>query len=134
MPDEAECHFRGRLKPSVTPRPTELADIWNVDEQGRNLLRCIEDVAEKLPDMEAWFNRLADISEVLSILLNRDEDMNGLWGFGRNPSPVRSYLTGYVALAAGENGLARDNLKDAVQSECFTANFEDLASAIRRST
>ncbi|QCI95965.1 DUF4304 domain-containing protein [Novosphingobium sp. EMRT-2] len=132
IPNEAECHFRRRLMRSVTSLGKEHADIWNVDEQGRNLLWCIQDVAEQLPDVEAWFDRLADKSEVLAILLNQDEDMNVLWGFGRNPSPSRSYLAGYVALAAGRLDLARMKLEEAVQSNCFKEQFGDVDSAIRR--
>lgn len=132
IPNEAECHFRRRLKRSVTPRDKEHADVWNVDGKGRNLLWCIQDVAEQLPDATAWFDRLADKSEVLNILLHQEEDMNDIWGFGRNPSPHRSYLTGYVALAAGKHDLARDKFEEAVQSNCYTPQFVDVDSAISR--
>ena len=132
-PSESECHFRGRLTRRVASRGKEHGDVWNLDEQGRNLLWCIQDVAEQLPDAAAWFDHLTDKSEVLNILLNQDEDMNGLFGFGRNPSPIRSYLTGYVALAVGNQNLAEEKLGEAVQSNCFTYLFEDVDSALRRS-
>lgn len=132
IPNEAECHFRRRLKRSITPQGKEHADVWNVDERGRNLLWCIQDVAEQLSDAAAWFDRLGEKSQALSILLNQEEDMNDIWGFGRNPSPHRSYLTGYVALAMGKRDLAREKLAEAVQSKCYTAQFDDVESAIGR--
>jgi len=123
MPGEAECHFRRRLMRNVTLRGQEHADVWNVDKDGRNLLWCIQDVAGQLPDAIEWFDRLADRSEVLTILLYQEEDMNEIWGFGRNPSPTRSYMTGYVALVMGELDLAREKLKEAVQSNGTVSNF-----------
>jgi hypothetical protein len=132
-PSESECHFRGRLTRRVASRGKAHGDVWNLDEQGRNLLWCIQDVTEQLPEAAAWFDHLTDKSEVLNILLNQDEDMKGLFGFGRNPSPIRSYLTGYVALAVGNQDLAEEKLGEAVQSNCFTYLFEDVDSAIRRS-
>lgn len=96
------------------------------------MLWCIKDVATQLPDAAAWFDRLADKSEVLNTLLNQEEDMNDIWGFGRNPSPIRSYLTGYVALAVENHDLAREKLEEAVQSNCFTGQFGDVESAISR--
>ncbi|MBC2663962.1 hypothetical protein H7F51_00365 [Novosphingobium flavum] len=133
IPDEAQCHFRRRLRRRVTPRGKEHGDVWNLDEQGKNLLWCIRDVAEQLPEAASWFDRLADKSEVLNILLNQEEDMNNVWGFGRNPSPIRSYLTGYVARAVGNHDLAREKLEEAVRSNCFIEEFDDVESAISRS-
>jgi hypothetical protein len=52
----------------------------------------------QIPDALAWFERLNQRNEVLRILREDDERMTELWGFGRNPSPIRSYLAGYVAM------------------------------------
>ena len=37
-PQEAECQFRRRLTRTVTQVGNEHADVWCLDEQGRNLL------------------------------------------------------------------------------------------------
>lgn len=132
MPDEAECQFRRRLPRTITQPGNEHAGLWSVDEQGRNLLWCIQDVVEQLPEALAWFARLGDHSEVLRVLLEQDEDMNVLWGFGRRPSPVRSYLSGYVALKLGRQELAREKLREAVQSNCFKALFSTVEGAVNR--
>lgn len=131
-PHEAECHLRARLTPAMAQARGVPDGIWSVDEQGRNLPRCVHDVVEQLPDAMAWFARLTDKREVLRILREDDEDMTTLWGFGRNPSPLRSYLTGYVALKLADLELARVHLGKAVDSNCFTDLFTTLEDAINR--
>ncbi|MDI6624661.1 MAG: hypothetical protein QME55_08015 [Brevundimonas sp.] len=131
-PREADCQFRGRLIPTVTQSRKTPDGVWSVDELGRNLPRCIQDVVEQLPHAMDWFARLADKREVLRVLCEDDEDMIVLWGFGRNPSPIRSYLTGYVALELENHDLAREKLGEAVDSDCFTGQFGNLKNAINR--
>jgi hypothetical protein len=144
MPHEAECHFRGRLSP--TNRRSEPAKwlaklvqekkvpegVWSVDKRGLNLDHCIQDVVGQLPLAASWFSRLSDKSEVLRILLEDDQDMRRLWGFGRNPSPIRAYLTGYVAQALQNDQLARQKLAEAVLSGCFDDLFCNVEQAISR--
>ena len=132
MPDEAGCQFRRRLVRTITQPGNKHDSVWSVDEEGRNLLWCIQDVAEQLPDALAWFARLNDKAEVLRILLEQEEDMNVLWGFGRRPSPIRSYLTGYVALALGKQELAREQLQEAVHSNRFKTLFSSVDGAVNR--
>lgn len=57
--------------------------------------------------------------EALRTLLEDDEGNDGTWGFGANPSPSRSYQTGYMALAIGKYQLAAKSLKEAIDSGCF---------------
>ncbi|TGE34722.1 hypothetical protein E4K67_29300 [Desulfosporosinus fructosivorans] len=66
-----------------------------------------------------WFERFEDMHEPLRTLLEDDEENNGTWGFGANPSPSRSYKTGYMALAIGNYQLAAKSLKAAIDSERF---------------
>lgn len=132
VPDEAECHFRGHLARTITQVGNQHAGVWSVDAQGRNLLWCIQDVAEQLPETFRWFDRLNDRAEVLRVLQEQDEDMQALWGFGRRPSPIRSYLTGYVALSMGLQDLAREKLQEAVHSNCFKTQFASVEGAINR--
>ncbi len=131
-PSEFECQLRGRLTPAITQAREAPHDVWSVDQQGCNLLWCVQDVVEQLPYAMGWFAHLADEREVLRILIEDDEDMTKLWGFGRNPSPIRSYLTGYVALKLDNHDLARKKLAEAVDSNCFTEQFGNLEDAISR--
>ncbi|MDP2764224.1 MAG: DUF4304 domain-containing protein [Brevundimonas sp.] len=144
MPHEAECHFRGSLSPTNhTSEPgiwvAKLDQakhvpegVWSVDERGLNLDHCIRDVAGQLPLAASWFSRLSDKSEVLRILLEDEEKMQRLWGFGRNPSPLRAYLTGYVARDLQYDQLARQKLAEAVSSRCFDDLFGNVEQAICR--
>jgi len=134
MPREYECHLRGKLKRSITALGIDYDDIWSIDQDGKNLLWCINDVAEQLPIISSWFDRLADKHEVLNIILNEKDDWSGIPNFGSNRSPMRSYLAGYVALSVGNHELSREKLGEAVRSNCFTALFHDVDSAISRAT
>ena len=131
FPSEPECIFRGALLPSVSAAPSSRI-IWSVDPDGKNLLWCIRDVLTQLPKAFDWFSRLDDRQEVLRILLESDEDMHQLWGFGRNPCPMRSYHAGYVALSLGDKAIATALLQDAVDSKSFASLFSSVDGAINR--
>jgi hypothetical protein len=132
VPDEAECHFRRSLSRTIMQAGNKQDGVWSVDDRGKNLLWCIQDVVEQLPDVFDWFRKLGDRREVLRVLLEDDEDMKVLWGAGRRPSPNRSYMTGYVALSMGMHDLAREKLQEAVSSNCFTAVFASVEGAMNR--
>ena len=127
-PAEYECHFRGRLKPSTTQFHNN-EGVWGIDEEGSNLAWSIKDVANEIPMALDWFKRLENRAEVLRILQEEDEDTFKLWGFGRRPSPVRSYLTGYVAMALGKDELAEKEFEAAVASGCFSNLFSSAEGA-----
>jgi hypothetical protein len=131
MPSEPDCLFRGHLLPQVSAAPSNRI-VWSVDVEGKNLLWCIKDVLSQLTKGLDWFSRLEDKTEVLRVLLERDEDMDHLWGFGRNPSPTRSYHAGYVALALGDGPTAIAKLQEAVDSKCYTNLFASVEGAINR--
>jgi len=131
LPSESECYFRGSLQCSLQSR-TKDKTIWSVDAEGKNLSWCIQDVLNQIPDALAWFSRLSQKYEVLRILRDDDERMPALWGFGRNPSPVRSYLAGYAALSVGDQVLAETRLREAVESKCFVNLFNSVEGAINR--
>jgi len=134
IPAEYDGQFRRHLQSSI-PQAGDYKHkqgIWALDKKGRNLAVSMEDVAQQIPSALAWFARLTDKEEVLCILLEDDVDMNELWGFGRNPSPVRSYLAGYVALSLGQEKLALAKLGEAVQSKCFDAQFSTVEQALDR--
>lgn len=130
-PSESACYFRRSLTCTVE---SEIKDksVWPVDSEGRNLHWCIRDVLNQIPEALAWFMRLSDRNEVLRTLREDDEDMQLLWGIGRNPSPFRSYLTGYAALSVGDRELAEIKLGEAVSSKCFANLFSSIEGAINR--
>jgi len=131
LPSEAEAQFRRSLQCSLASSSPDKS-IWPVDKDGRNLAWCIRDVTTQLPNALAWFSHLDDRREVFHILRDQDEQMSQLWGFGRNPSPIRSYLLGYAALALGEHALAETKLQEAVDSKCFAQLFSSVDGAFRR--
>ncbi len=131
LPAEYNCHLRGRLHRGFAQPECARRDIWYIDPAGRYLENALHDVRLAIVrDALPWYESLRDSGEVLRILLEDSEDMDRLWGFGRNPSPMRSYVTGYVAFALGRRELAKARLQDAVQSGCFESVRERLARDI----
>ncbi len=108
------------------------ASIWSVDAQGKNLAWCVQDVLNQLPLAFTWFSQFDSKDNVLQILFQMPEHMTELWGYGRNPSPIRSYLAGYVALAVGNEELAKQKLGEAVDSNCFVNLFTTTEGALNR--
>jgi hypothetical protein len=131
LPEEYDCHLRGGLRRSFVQPELEGREIWYVDPEGRYLERVIEDVRtaivrEALP----WYERLREPAEVLRILLHEPQDMKGVWGFGNNPSPMRSYMTGYMARSLGDHDLARRSLRAVLQSQSFLSVHSRIAQDI----
>ena len=127
LPEEYQCHFRGRLAKQL--RQPEFPDkqIWFVDAEGAYIAAALHDVRMKLSrDALPWFDRLSDRGEALRILREDEEIMGQLWGFGRQGSPTRLYLTGYVALAAGRHDIAREALQAAASKPSFSQIAERL--------
>jgi Domain of unknown function (DUF4304) len=119
-PAEYDCHFRGPLRRSIPQPELENRMIWYVDPDGQYLDDVVGNVRLLLSGEGLfWFDRFDDIDEVLRILTNDDENMQHLWGFGRRPSPKRSYMTGYVAKHLNKIPMARDNLQSALESGCY---------------
>jgi hypothetical protein len=81
-------------------------------------------------DALPWYDSLRNTCEVLRVLTDEPEDMDRLWGFGRNPSPMRSYLTGYVALSLGKRELAKSSLQSVLQSGSFTSIHHRISGEI----
>lgn len=128
-PPEHNCHFRGGLSRSFSQPELERRDIWYIDEDGAYLDKAVHDTRMALArDGMPWFERFSESEEVLRTLLEDDEDMQSLWGFGRNPSPIRHYMTGYVSLHVGQSDLAREHLKKTIESGCFTGVAIELES------
>ena len=120
LPQEFNCHFRGRLQKTLKQPELKEPDIWYIDAGQKYLDRAIADVENLLATKALpWFDKFGDDAFALQVLLNGDEEMGELWGFGRNPSPVRHYFTGYVALGANEIEMANRHLALARASGYF---------------
>jgi hypothetical protein len=95
-------------------------DVWYVDPTANNLDSVIADAKKAILEIGLrWFSRFADMNEVLRTLLEDFESDDGTFGFGRNPSPMRHFMTGFAAFSLGRLDLARDRLKKALDSGCF---------------
>ncbi|OZY86505.1 hypothetical protein CBP51_05635 [Cellvibrio mixtus] len=132
LPSIAECKFRGSIEPSLQFQSKKDPYIWSIDQEGSNISACVEDVVLKLPLIHEWFSQFEHRENVFNILLNGTERLHKLFGFGRNPSPIRSYLLGYVALSIGNRALAEEKLQEAVESQCFTYHFASLEEALSK--
>lgn len=134
-PPEYQCHFRGSLRRSLAQPEYDSRQVWYIDPDGRYLEKALHDVRMVIArDGLPWFERVADPAETLRILVEEDENMEELWGFGRNPSPIRHYFTGYVALNLGRKEIARHHLRQVLDSGCFQRVAERLEQDLERAT
>ncbi len=126
LPAEYDCPLRGRLKRRFRQSELRRKDIWYIDDKGRYLTRCMQDVNEQIQRAAfPWFDKLGSDKHILRILLEEPEDTQGVWGFGANPSPIRSFLSGFVALHLGQYVTAKEKLREVYESECFL-DLKDL--------
>lgn len=129
LPQEYECPLRGRLHRGFDQPELKRNDTWYIDPKGKYLEQAVQDVCQRVEeDALPWFERLRDTERVLQILMSEPEDNDRLWGFGGIPSPVRSFLTGYVALALGRKELAAMHLQAALASNAFPLSTHQLKS------
>ncbi|MBK9586509.1 MAG: DUF4304 domain-containing protein [Alphaproteobacteria bacterium] len=141
LASESGCPFRCTLKRTVPQhigtglfrQKYRRTDIWYIDPEGQFIEPAMNDVREQLEKIALpWFENLQSDERMLDILLHRDEDMDSLWGFGRNPSPMRSYLTGYLALHMGRNALARTHLQAVLDSPAFEYEKTEIRKVIEK--
>ncbi len=72
--------------------------MWWIEPDGSNAEQVVEDAGRAIEcSALPWFERFADANEVLRVLLSDPADPAGTWGFGANPSPLRSYMLAYTA-------------------------------------
>lgn len=134
LPAEYDCHFRRKLLKMFNQHDYTRPDIWYIDPDGMYLDMAIKDVREvMIRSGLPWFDRFADMSEVLRILQEDDEVSGGVgWGFGTKSSPNRTYLTGYIALNLGKYDVATEALQKAIASGCYDFCQEQLKADIER--
>ncbi len=131
-PQEFECRLRGRLSPTMQQPHLQATDIWFIDEAGERLAASLRDVSQCIAATALpWFSHFASLHEVLRIFQTQPEQMSRLWGFGRSPSPVRHYFSGYVALSLNDSS-AKHHLEQALLSGCFSSVEARLASDVQQ--
>jgi hypothetical protein len=119
-PEEYECHFRLPLQKSIRQPSLKRTDVWYVDAAGKNLDVVVADAKKAILDTGlGWFSRFGDMKEVLRTLLEDSECNESTSGIGANPSPSRHFMTGFIALTMGKKDLARERIKQALDSGCF---------------
>jgi hypothetical protein len=132
-PEEFQCSFRGGLNRTIEQRESERTDIWFVKPDGSNIEECIIDARNQILEHGLkWFTNLDTKEALRDILTNKPESIGELWGFGRNPSPIRSYLLGYVELKLGNETAAQTHFESAIESGCFSSIFNTVGEAIER--
>lgn len=132
VPHEYECHMRGRLSPGIRQPELRSSSIWFIDESGENLEPSLLDVRHAVESTATgWFEQFQSPAEVLRVFRDSSEDMNRLFGFGGNPSPVRHYFSGYVALSLNDPS-AKHHLEEALASGRFSSVQARLADDVRR--
>lgn len=121
------CHIR------VTPgrqmwqwRARRSPNVWAVDDEGKNLEKCLDDAADiTRRSILPWFSQFDDLGNFERVLLEESEEMRSGWGFGAKGSPVRALLTGLVATRLGHSEIARAHLMQALESQ----GLNDLAGS-----
>lgn len=131
LPEEYECYLRRSLRKRLAQPDLERKEIWLVADDGSNVVEAVSDAAAVISDEGLpWFNRFRDPQEVLRTLTDERETMDGTWGFGNMPSPVRLYLTGYSAVHVGEYELATRSFEELLTSGVMEETYERVRRAL----
>jgi hypothetical protein len=119
-PSTPDCMLRGQL-PRRYLRPIGLdRGIWAVGLMGLPLEKVMSGARDAvLNEGMPWFEQFETPDAVFDLLEGRELDMDRLWGFGRPDSPIRNFILGYAALAAGRPQAARKHLQRALETGCF---------------
>ncbi len=134
-PREFECQFRGSLKPRIAQKIPDERKVWYIDPEGQTLAAVMLDVVSQISTVAApWYDNFSDISNTYRILVEADSDMDNIWGFGNNPSPMRDYLVGHFAVRLGHASAAEEHLRRAIDSGCFEPSADRMLNEIRRIT
>lgn len=132
-PSEAHCQFRRSLQKGLYQPQLKRAEIWYVSENPAELASVVHDARMSIfREAFSWFERLSDVREVARTLKEDDEDLEGTWGFGRNPCPKRHYQLGYTLVELNELREAGIHLSQALQSDCYSASSANLEATLER--
>lgn len=127
LPEESDCDFRKCLVKGLIQEEIKRRDIWYIDTMGNNIELAMDDVKQMLiSDGLKWFEKYSHMEAVLETLLNEEEDLNGTHGFGRENSPIRNYIGGYIAYFLQRYDLASCMVEKAIKSGGFKSVEETL--------
>ena len=130
-PEEYECHFRLQLQKTIRQSDLNREDVWFVDSQGQNLNEVMEDARQEIRNTGlSWFNRFHDGNEVLRTLLEDSESRTKTFGMGRENSPNRHYLIGYIAKSLGKAELAKEHMQKALLSGFFKDRESEMRALL----
>jgi hypothetical protein len=125
----AACLLRAQLRRSYM-RPFGLdREIWAVGVPGVPFDKVMSAASDAvLGEGAKWFEQFRTPLAVYELLESREEHMSKLWGFGNRGSPIRHYLLGYAALAAGKVQAARTHCRHALETGLFPGHADRLRS------
>ncbi len=110
-PAEYQGHFRRVLTKGMGQRKLKRKDIWFIDDKGENLTKIVSDCKNQIENEGIkWYNQFETKEKVFGIILDKEIEINGTWGFGNYDSPMRNELVAYTALEIGKFDLAIKNL------------------------
>jgi hypothetical protein len=133
-PEMDDCHFRRTLTKSLPQRELPRTDIWFLDDRGANLSDVVRDLERTFRrDALPWFRRFDEPGEILRTLAEDEQYADGgTWGFGRNPSPLRHFLIGHIALGVDKVELALSHFELVLESGAFPEYDRELKAVLRR--
>jgi hypothetical protein len=106
---------------------TDRADVWYVEPDGRNLDTCISDALTVIVGAGLdWFENARDPRKLLWQLTHGGRFDH----LGRPGSATHSFVVGFVALAAGESGLAREHLSRLRESAFYPIHRDAIGAAL----
>lgn len=118
LPEECDCNFRKTIQKNIKQNELRRRDIFYIASDGSNLEAVMDDAFSSIQNIGiTWFAQFNDMNTVLRVLINSSEDMQDTWGFGNNPSPMRSYLTGFVANSLCQWEIAEEAFKKVIDSK-----------------
>ena len=114
------CMLRGELRRRYM-RPIGLdRGIWAVGLKGLPIEKVMSGARDAvLNEGMPWFEQFKTPAAVIELLETCEVHMSRLWGFGPPGSPIRNFIMGYAALAAGKPRVARKHLRQVLESGCF---------------
>jgi len=132
-PAEYQCHFRLPLQKSINQPTLRRADVWYVEPLGGNLGEVIADTKRAIIEVGIpWFDRFQNSNEVLRTLLEESEGKDGFSGFGAENSPIRNFMTGFIALSVGRLELGQERIQTALNSGCLKSFEPNMIAALKR--
>ena len=117
FPEEWQCDFRGGgITKEILQPELESKEIWYIDESGSNLNEVVLDCKKQLQEKAfVWFNQFDEYQNIYDILLNHEDRIGVLWGFGRKDSPLRNFMLASIEIKLKKFEKAEERLVELVK-------------------